>query len=189
MSFNFNDEQRKAILNYARATIESVFDQSASPVIDDMGGMLKRPGACFVTLETVSGHHLRGCIGNIVALEPLGDNIARNAINAAFHDPRFPQLSACELDEITIDISVLNPPEVIASLDDFIVGKHGIIMECAGCHAVFLPQVAPEQGWNREQTLTHLSMKAGLPADGWGRDDARFQIFTAIVFGEDDFTQ
>ena len=189
MIFNFNDKQRKIILNYARIAIESVFDPALKPHIDDMNGMLSQPGACFVTLETVPDGHLRGCIGNISAMEPLGRNISRNAINAAFHDPRFPKMIACELDEIEISISVLTPPKSIPSGDDFIVGEHGIILECVGRHAVFLPQVAPEQGWDREQTLTQLCLKAGLPTDAWRRPDAKLEIFTAIVFSESDYNK
>lgn len=187
MSFNFNNEERKAILSYARAAIESVFDPSIKPHIPEMNGMLKQLGACFVTLENTPGGQLRGCIGNIIAAEPLAQNISRNAINAAFHDPRFPKMVACELDEIEISISILTPPKSIPSPDDFIVGEHGIIMECAGRHAVFLPQVAPEQGWDSEQTLTQLSLKSGLPPDAWQRPDAKFQVFTAIVFRENGY--
>lgn len=187
MIFNFNDEQRKIILNYARTAIESIFDPALRPHIDDMNGMLSQPGACFVTLETVPDGHLRGCIGNIMAAEPLKQNISRNAINAAFHDPRFPKMVSCELDEIEISISILTPPKPITSADDFIVGEHGIILECAGRHAVFLPQVAPEQGWDRVQTLTQLCRKAGLPADAWSRPDTKLEVFTAIVFRESDY--
>lgn len=188
MTFAFNDEQKKSILKYVRECIEAVFDKSIKPQIDDMNGMLNQTGACFVTLETVPGNRLRGCIGNIVAVEPLNKNLARNAVNAAFHDPRFPALEAHELKEIEIDVSVLTPMVKINSPADFIVGEHGIVLECMGRHSVFLPQVAPEQGWNRETTLVHLSLKAGLPQNAWQRPDAKFQVFTAIVFSEKDFS-
>lgn len=187
MEFVFTDEQKKTILKYVRDTITAKFDPAIKPVLDDMGGMLNQTGACFVTLETVPGHHLRGCIGNIVAVESLYKNLGRNALNAAFNDPRFPQVEEHELSEIEIDVSVLTPMVPIASPDDFIVGEHGIVMECFGRHAVFLPQVAPEQGWNRTQTLANLSAKAGLPIDAWKRPEAKFEVFTAIVFGEKDY--
>jgi AmmeMemoRadiSam system protein A len=187
MDFVFNDEQKKAILRFVRETITAQFERTLRPALDDMGGMLNRTGACFVTLETVPGHQLRGCIGNIVAVEPLNKNLERNALNAAFHDPRFPAVEDHELDEIEIDVSILTPMAPIASPEDFIVGEHGIVLECLGRHAVFLPQVAPEQGWNRVQTLSCLSQKAGLPEDAWRRPDAKFEVFTAIVFGEKDY--
>ena len=187
MDFIFNDEQKKEILRFVRETITAEFERTLKPCIDDMGGMLNRTGACFVTLETAGDRHLRGCIGNITAVEPLLKNLRRNALNAAFHDPRFPPLEDHELDEIEIDVSILTPMKPIASPGDFIVGEHGIVMECLGRHAVFLPQVAPEQGWDRGQTLSHLSAKAGLPPDAWRRPDAKFEVFTAIVFGEKDY--
>lgn len=187
MDFVFNDEQKKAILRFVRETIAARFGRPLRPGLDGMGGMMNRTGACFVTLETGPEHRLRGCIGNIAAMEPLIKNLERNALNAAFHDPRFPPLEEHELDEIEIDVSVLTPMTPIASPDDFIVGEHGIVLEYLGRHAVFLPQVAPEQGWNREQTLSHLSAKAGLPSDAWRRPGAKFQVFTAIVFGEKDY--
>ena len=88
-----------------------------------------------------------------------------------------------ELKGIAIEISVLTPPQDIPGPEAFQVGKHGIILEKQGKRAVFLPQVAPEQGWNREQTLTHLAQKAGLSADAW-RKGTRFWVFEAQVFGE-----
>ena len=89
-----------------------------------------------------------------------------------------------ELDGIEIEVSILTPARPIASPDDFIIGEHGIILQCRGRSAVFLPQVAPEQDWDREETLTHLCYKAGLPFKTWQADDAELSVFTAIVFSE-----
>jgi len=114
----------------------------------------------------------------------LGDNIAHNAINSAFGDLRFPQLAKDELDDVEIEVSILTPPRPVAAPEDFIVGEHGIILRCRGRSAVFLPQVAPEQGWSREETLTHLCYKAGLPFRAWEAEDAKLSVFTAIVFSE-----
>ena len=80
-------------------------------------------------------------------------------------------------------MSVLSPAIPVSGPDAIEVGKHGVILEKEGHRALFLPQVAPEQGWDRRTMLEHLAQKAGLPADGWRRG-ARFEVFTAQVFAE-----
>ena len=109
--------------------------------------------------------------------------VIENAFNAGWRDHRFPQLSAAEIPELEIEISVLTPPRKVASAKDIEIGVHGVILEKGPYSAVFLPQVAPEQGWGVEETLTHLAMKAGLPPDGW-KQGAAFSVFSAEVFGE-----
>ena len=109
--------------------------------------------------------------------------VREQALNAAFHDPRFSPLRADELGEIDIEISVLTPPRPVGSWRDIVVGTHGMVLSKAGRSAVFLPQVAPEQGWGIEETLTHLSLKAGLPSDAW-RSGADYLVFEAQVIHE-----
>jgi uncharacterized protein (TIGR00296 family) len=82
-----------------------------------------------------------------------------------------------------VEVSVLTPPRAVKSAADIVVGRHGIILRKGHRSATFLPQVAPEQGWDRDTTLTHLSRKAGLGPDGW-RDGASFKVYEAIVFTE-----
>jgi AmmeMemoRadiSam system protein A len=182
----FNREERQKLLKFVRDVIQSRFDQASTPSIENMDGKLNETGSCFVTLHTSDGM-LRGCIGNIAAFEPLGQNIARNALNSAFNDPRFPSLAIDELAYVEIELSILTPMQEIASPDDFIVGEHGIVLQCNGRSAVFLPQVAPEQKWDRATTLSHLSMKAGLSPDAWKSPEAKFSVFKAIVFSEKDY--
>ena len=152
-----------------------------APAPEALSPALRADGAAFVTLN--QDNDLRGCIGNLEATEPLYQNVIRNARNAAFNDPRFAPVGASDAAAIEIDISVLTPAHPIAGPEEFIVGRHGIILEKGRFAAVFLPQVAPEQGWDRDATLTHLALKAGLPPDGWRRG-ATFSVFEAIVFSE-----
>lgn len=180
---HFSLEEQTNILSFIRHAIKAKLENKPLPVLGNLGDKLERQGSCFVTLHSANGA-LRGCIGNINAFESLGKNIARNALNSAFSDPRFPPLDSDELDEVIIEISILTPIREIPSYEDFIVGKHGIIISCYGRSAVFLPQVAPEQGWDRETTLRYLCMKAGLAADAWTAAAARFSVFEAIVFSE-----
>lgn len=180
----FTPEEQTFLLRLARETIDRVVDRRASPPHpkpEDVPERLRRPGKVFVTLN--EGGELRGCIGTLEAVEPLYESVINNAVNAATRDWRFPTVRPEELGEIEIEISVMSPNRPIPGADHFQVGVHGIILEKSGRRAVFLPQVAPEQGWDREETLAHLSMKAGLPRDAW-KEGATFEIFTAQVFGE-----
>jgi uncharacterized protein (TIGR00296 family) len=93
-------------------------------------------------------------------------------------------VSVPELPFITIEISVLTPPVPVKSAEEIVIGKHGIILSSGWSRATFLPQVAPEQGWDRETTLRHLARKAGLPEDAWKK--AEYRVYEAIVFGEDE---
>jgi hypothetical protein len=174
---------RKTLLSLAREAIRTRLEggELTLPDTSGMGPMLKEEGAAFVTLH-LNGR-LRGCIGNILPEEELYLNVMHNAVNAAFRDPRFNALTAEEFDKSDIEISVLTKPRRIPSLDDFVIGRHGIILSKKGRRAVFLPQVAAEQGWNVETTMTHLALKAGLRADDWKRD-ATYEVFEAIVFHE-----
>ncbi|MFW5894032.1 MAG: AmmeMemoRadiSam system protein B [Verrucomicrobiota bacterium] len=175
-------DERIFLLGLARKTIETRLkgekievDHQAIPA------NLRQKRACFVTLH--KNGRLRGCIGSLQAVEPLYENVIHNARNAAFQDPRFPELSAEELDAIDIEISVLTPERRIRDIKEFVVGRHGIILEKGPNRSVFLPQVAPEQGWDRETTLQYLSLKAGLGENAW-RHGAVLKVFEAIVFGD-----
>ncbi len=135
----------------------------------------------FVTLNKHG--ELRGCIGEIVPRREIWKVVCEQALNAAFHDPRFEALHADELAEIDIEISMLTPPKPVGTWQEIEIGRHGMVLTKAGRSAVFLPQVAPEQGWGLEETLAHLSVKAGLPPDAW-RSGADFLVFEAQVIHE-----
>ena len=180
---SFTREERGQLLRFVREVIESDLVGAELPSPPPLP-RLAEPGACFVTLK--EGGDLRGCIGNIEAFEPLGENLIRNAINASQSDPRVPPLELEELPGTTIELSILTPATAIASPEEFRVGEDGIILRAAGRGAVFLPQVAPEQHWDRETTLRYLSRKAGLPENAWQWPQAELFTFQAEVFGEEE---
>ncbi len=181
---NYTEKQKQEILSLVRNTIRNKFEKSRNITVSATSDYLAEERSCFVTLHTKGGA-LRGCIGHIMAFEPLYDNLKRNAVNAAFQDPRFtPLKSVEELETLKIEVSVLTPAKKIPSYNDIILGKHGIILKNSSRNAVFLPQVAPEQGWDLPTTLSHLSMKAGLSANAWELPETQFEVFEAIVFGE-----
>ena len=105
------------------------------------------------------------------------------ALQSAFEDPRFSPVTAKELPDLEVEISVLTPMKPVSGPNEIVVGRDGVLLRKGGRSAVFLPQVAPEQGWGRDEMLSHLSQKAGLPPNAW-REGASFQTFQAIVFSE-----
>ena len=125
------------------AEIRSVASASGPFETDECGS--EKRGA-FVTLN-IDGR-LRGCIGEILPLRPLVKAVAGRALDAAFHDPRFYPLHEEELGRVTIEISALTPPHPVNSWRDIEIGRHGILLRKGDAGAVFLPQVAPEQGWD-----------------------------------------
>ena len=177
---------KQTLLTLARTVIDEALHGDALSELDDtslpLTPALKVRRGAFVTL-TIDGE-LRGCIGEILPRRPLVRVVADHALSAAFEDPRFPPLTAAEWPSVRIEISALTPPRPVDSWRDIEIGRHGMTLSLHGCMAVFLPQVAPEQGWDLETTLTHLARKAGLPAQAWRDPEARFSVFEADVFHE-----
>ena len=138
---------------------------------------LEAPGASFVTLTSgrEPGGALRGCIGSLVARRPLREDVEANAVAAALHDPRFAPLTARELDDVVVEVSVLSAPAVLPAADEAELLAHlrpgvdGVVLSASGHRATFLPQVW-EQLPDPADFLARLRRKAGLPADYWGRD-------------------
>lgn len=183
------ESDRRILLQMARDSIAYVFKNRkrtpAASFSDRATDVMNRHMGCFVTLKI--GNDLRGCIGEIEPFRPLYKAVTERAVDSAFCDPRFPQLSPKEFEKVEIEISALTPSHPVKSWREIEIGRHGMTITKDGRSAVFLPQVAPEQGWNLEETLTYLSRKAGLPADAWRSPDAAFTVFEAIVFSESDF--
>ena len=175
---------KRKLLALARETLARIFSTETVPLARGCGANLQQPRGVFVTLRKRG--ELRGCIGRMVGNEPLCKMAGTMALQAAFQDNRFRPLAADELKDVEIEISVLTPMKPVAGVSDIVVGRDGVLLMKEGRSAVFLPQVATEQGWNREEMLDHLCLKAGLKAGSW-REGARFSTFQAIVFGESEF--
>jgi len=142
----------------------------------DLTDHLRKDSGAFVTLKEHGD--LRGCIGHISAVEALYEAVVDNAVNAALRDHRFEPVTADELDSLEVEVSVLSPLRPIPTYEEFSVGEQGIVLSKGNHRAVYLPEVATEQGWNRAETLSYLSRKAGLPTDAW-REGASFSVFTS----------
>ena len=183
-------EDKSFLLNLARSAIQYALNTRMIPTADALGvnplalsPAVKRTMGAFVTLSMKGNHRLRGCIGEIEPHRPLWKAVLGRAVDAAFRDPRFLPLTQEEFRGVEIEISALTPAVPVAGWRDIVIGRHGMTLTKHGRSAVFLPQVAPEQGWGIEETLTHLSMKAGLPPDAW-KEGASFTVFEAVVFHE-----
>ncbi len=176
--------EKKTLLTFARDTLTRYFSTETVPLARGMSARLQVPQGAFVTLKKHGD--LRGCIGNMTAAAPLGQTVGSMAMHAAFSDNRFTPLSAQELKEVEIEISVLTPMKPVSSPTDLVVGRDGVVLQKGGKSGVFLPQVATEQGWNRNQWLDQLCLKAGLPVGSW-KSEAQLFAFQAVVFKESDF--
>jgi len=149
--------------------------------------ILNRPAGAFVTLnhkgiKAGEPGRLRACMGMMDASQKLLDAVIEAALSAS-RDPRFPPLSVDELPDLDIEVSILSPRHAVDSVRDIRIGRDGILLSKNGRQAVFLPQVAVEQGWDLPTTLSHLSRKAGLSSDAW-RHGAHFEVFTADIYSE-----
>jgi AmmeMemoRadiSam system protein B/AmmeMemoRadiSam system protein A len=169
---------RLAVLGVETAVLGPSDERSADirTIVEGLPERLKEPSGAFVTLK--ENGQLRGCIGYILPRKPLYEAVLENGFNAARNDRRFMPVRGDELGDLEIEVSVLSEPRSIDSYDQFQVGEQGVILSKDGHQAVFLPEVAPEQGWTREDTLSHLAQKAGLAPDAW-RDGASFEVFTS----------
>lgn len=176
-----NPDERAELLRIARRTLEEFLPHRRRPVVETASAALLERRGAFVTLH--SGRALRGCIGTFEASDPLIDTVQRMAIAAATSDPRFPPLSADELDQVCLEISALSPLRR-GNAEEVEVGRHGIYITRGIFRGVLLPQVATEHGWDRQLFLEHTCIKAGLPPDAWQDGETRIELFTAEVFGE-----
>jgi AmmeMemoRadiSam system protein A len=186
-------DQGRALVALARQTLMAHFHRRlAEEKTADLEARLEDEAlgvhsGTFVTLKI--GGALRGCIGTLVGREPLADGVRSNAINAAFHDPRFRRLTDKELDRVSIEVSVLTSPQPLeySGPDDLIAklrpGIDGVTLRRGAAGSTFLPQVweqLPDPG----SFLSHLCRKAGLPADAWRDGDLDVEIYQVQYFEE-----
>lgn len=178
---HLSEADKLVLLKIARATVERYLTTGTLPLPRASTPALRSKQGAFVTLK--KNGDLRGCIGHMAEDVPLAQLVSRMALAAAFEDTRFSPVRAEELSSLELEISVLTPLSPVPGPGAVVVGRDGVVVRKAGRSAVFLPQVASEQGWSRDELLDHLCEKAGLPRDCWRRD-CQLLTFRAIVFGE-----
>jgi AmmeMemoRadiSam system protein A len=171
-------EEKQTLVRIVRNTILAEAESRPLPALPETPKSLWAPGAAFVTLHKHG--NLRGCVGHIKAFKPLIKSIQEMAIAAAFDDSRFSPLQREEIPELSIEISVLSPLKKIESIDEIVVGTHGLYLQKGFQSGLLLPQVPTELGWTKEQFLSGICQKAGLPNTAW--KSANLFIFTAEIF-------
>lgn len=180
---DISEDARWILLKAARESIRSVFGDSDIPEPDyEKYPLLKTHKGAFVTLTINS--ELRGCIGYIIAQQPLFEVVCEAAKQAAFSDPRFPTLKEKELDSIHIEVSLLSDFTSIKNYEEIEIGKHGLLLEEGG-RGLLLPQVAVEHKMNREEFLSAVCRKAGLYSEYWKERQLNIKVFTAEIFSEE----
>ncbi len=175
------DTQRQELLKLARETIAEYLKTGHTPGYESTDPLMNRRAGVFVTLKERG--ELRGCIGHTRADLPLYRAVQQMAIAAATGDPRFPPLKPEEIDDISIEISILSPMRRVTDLEQIEVGTHGLVIIKGGHQGLLLPQVPVEQGWGRQEYLANLCLKAGLTPECWTEQPTLYS-FTAVVFGE-----
>jgi len=186
--FHLTDSDKIYLLHLARNTLTGYLSKEENTISegDPVSNNVLVPAGAFVTLK-IDGK-LRGCIGNFSLNMPLNQTVKQMALAAATNDPRFPPVTAEELSRIEIEISVLTPLHKIDSIREFELGKQGIYIRLGNRTGTFLPQVAEETGWTKEEFLGHCSRdKAGIGWEGWKM--AELYTYEAIVFCEHDFSK
>ncbi len=184
----FTAEEGRQAVSFARATIDHYVDSLPPPSMK-LPPRFEEDCGAFVTLHTYPHHDLRGCIGIPLPIMPLKDAIAEGATSAA-RDPRFPPLQKSELNTIIIEVTILTKPEEIAVstppeyLNKIEIGRDGLIAEQGFFKGLLLPQVPVEQGWDKEEFLSHTCMKAGLPPDAWFDKTTKILKFSGQIFTE-----
>jgi uncharacterized protein len=173
---------KKLLLELAREAITVSVRTGRLPGREIDAPQLLGQQGCFVTIKQKGA--LRGCIGNFTSDKPLHRLVQEMAASAATHDPRFYPMKEDDLTGFELEISVLSPLVKITSPEEVEVGVHGLYLEKNFSRGVLLPQVASEQGWDRETFLNKTALKAGLKQDDW-KEGADIYVFTAQVFAED----
>ncbi len=178
-SFSLSEEERRMLKDIALTSIKDSLD--GKPISHHSPHTTHLSSKCGAFVSLHKQGRLRGCIGHFGEDVPLHEIVAEMARAAAFEDPRFIPVTKDELDDIDIEISVLTPMRRIQSLDEFQLHKHGIYIKKGYRSGTFLPQVADEVNWTKEEFVGHCAQdKAGIGWDGWR--DAELYVYEAIVF-------
>jgi AmmeMemoRadiSam system protein A len=181
-----NDQQKDTLLKVARETVEAVIRQEPSKKPESDDPELNAPCGCFVTLKNHG--RLRGCIGQFISDAPLIELVAEMARASSTGDPRFlaDPITDAELERLDVEISVLSPLQRTDDPLSLRLGVDGIYIKKGRMSGCFLPQVATETGWGKEEFLSYCcAHKAGLAADAWKDPETEVYLFTAEVFGAD----
>jgi AmmeMemoRadiSam system protein A len=182
--------QSARLFEIARQAIKNTLQGQALTALQEIDPALLQPAGCFVSLHEQPSHRLRGCVGRLDANGPLAQVVQQTAAGV-LSDPRFTtqRLQVTDLPRLDIEISLLSPLKPAAHPLDFDPLTDGICLIISNRTGCFLPQVARDTGWSREQLLDRLcTEKMGFPAKMWQHPAARLQKFTATILGPEHFS-
>jgi uncharacterized protein (TIGR00296 family) len=185
----FSDEDGELAVRVARNVVENHV-RKAKPKEFPTPPIFKQKSGVFVTLSTYPAGDLRGCIGYPEPIMPLIEALRDAAISAASKDPRFPPVRDGELDKISVEVSLLTPPEearvkrAVEHRDHVRIGEDGLIIQRGFSRGLLLPQVPVEWDWDAEEFLSQCCLKAGLMPDAWLQQGTKVFKFQAEVFSE-----
>lgn len=176
------DSEKAALLKLARTTLEAHFSDESAPACPDSPKALTERKGAFVSLHR--GEELRGCIGQLSPDRELANVVQHCTLSAALEDMRFLPVSQGELQDLSIEISVLSPFHRVQNIEEIEVGKHGLYIEQGQFRGLLLPQVATQYRWDREKFLEQTCLKAGLPKSAWQDPQTIIHTFEAEVFSD-----
>jgi uncharacterized protein (TIGR00296 family) len=185
----YSDEDGRLAVKIARTVVDCHVKKEKIPEFT-VPEIFKKNSGVFVTLSTYPGDELRGCIGYPEPIMPLIDAIKDSAVSACSKDPRFPPVKPSELKSITVEASLLTPPEEIrvGKPKEYVtqvkVGEDGLIIQRSWARGLLLPQVPIEWSWDAEEFLCQTCIKAGLMPDAWLQEGTKVFKFQAEVFSE-----
>lgn len=185
-----NEKTAKKLITQLRKVLKDIFEGKETLDIDEnIKKEFSEKMGVFVTLNRYEDHSLRGCIGITEPIYPLWQAVISAGISSSFKDPRFYPLSRDELDKVVIELSFLSVPKKIDKsknvLEQFEIGKHGLIIEKEKKIGLLLPQVATDMCLTKEQFLELTCQKAGLLKECYKQKDTNIYIFEALVFEEE----
>lgn len=180
--FILDIESKIYLLKIARHSIEMKLENKLSKITTIPPKTLNFKSGCFVTLR-LNGE-LRGCIGNFREDVNIVENVSEMAISAAFSDPRFYPITATELENCKIEVSILSPM-IRCKAEDIVVGRDGIYIKKGYYSGVLLPQVAMEYNFDRKTFLDHTCIKAHLKPGCWEDEKTEIYRFEADIFSEE----
>jgi AmmeMemoRadiSam system protein B/AmmeMemoRadiSam system protein A len=180
IDLGFSKEEKEKLKTIARETIEAVVRGKKTTMPTGITKKMKEPYGIFVTIN--KNGKLRGCIGRIIGDQPLYLSCQQMAHAAALQDPRFPQVTEDELDDLEVEISILTPMKRVTNTDEIVIGRDGLYIRKGMYSGLYLPQVAAEYGWTVDEFLAQTCYKAGLPTDSLNSKDTEVYRFSAEVF-------
>jgi AmmeMemoRadiSam system protein A len=186
--FSLTNDQRHLLHRVACELVAAAARQEPQSIdVQELGDLAERAvvGA-FVTLRKDA--HLRGCIGNFAASSPLASALERAAVGVVSHDPRFPSVTADELPQLTVELSLLHSRELLGAtaperIDNVVIGVHGLDIQFRGRSGLLLPRVPVDHGWDKIRFLEEVCRKANLADEAWQDPEAIIYRFCAIYFG------